>query len=268
MAYDKTKLTEPRFCLYIHTRPDTGEIFYVGIGTINRPTYSNQRNRHWKNIVAKNNGNFFVDVLCKDQLRYSVYQMEKALIKFFGRKDNGTGILVNQTDGGDGTVGFSPWNKGIPVSDAAKENLRIKNTGQKRNDEFRRKRREYQLGRPRSEETKAKLSIAFKGRFVSEETRLKQSIAGTGRIVGGLRRQRIAATISKNNGYIIEQIDLETGNVVNTYMNASIAKRQTGFANIAGVVCGTHKSSGGYGWRKSYNKRKLKKLIKEFSKLN
>ena len=42
------------------------------------------------------------------------FEWERYWIKYFGRRDNGTGQLTNHTDGGEGTSGHPAWNRGKP----------------------------------------------------------------------------------------------------------------------------------------------------------
>ena len=88
--------------VYKHTRMDTNEIFYIGIGDGNdyKRAYSkDSRNLWWKNIVAKTE--YIVEIL-KDNLSWEeACEKEKYYIKKYGRTIEG-GILVNITEGGEG----------------------------------------------------------------------------------------------------------------------------------------------------------------------
>lgn len=75
--------------------------------------------------------------------------IERRLIRWWGRKDIGTGILRNRTDGGDG--GSFPG-KSNPM-----------------------------FGKPRTDEVKRKLSVANTGKVMPQETREKISVTLTGR---------------------------------------------------------------------------------------
>ena len=44
------------FYVYLHTRNDTGEIFYVGKGKKSRASSKRGRNDYWNNIVTKAGG--------------------------------------------------------------------------------------------------------------------------------------------------------------------------------------------------------------------
>ena len=86
--------------VYFHRRKDTNEVFYVGIGTIQRAMSPSGRNRHWKRIVSKYGYDIEIvhegltwDEACKYEVKY---------IKEFGRHNLKEGNLCNMTDGGDG----------------------------------------------------------------------------------------------------------------------------------------------------------------------
>ncbi len=95
--------------LYRHIRLDKNEPFYIGIGSDNRYRRANERARrstHWKNIVAKSL--YQVDILFDNLTWENAYKKEIEFIELYGRKDIGTGTLVNLTGGGDGAYKTNP----------------------------------------------------------------------------------------------------------------------------------------------------------------
>jgi len=91
--------------VYTHTRLDTNEVFYVGIGSDNEYSRANTikgRNAFWYRVVKK--VDFKVDVV-EDGLSWEEACIrERALIKEHGRRDQKLGTLVNLTDGGEGLL--------------------------------------------------------------------------------------------------------------------------------------------------------------------
>ena len=63
--------------------------------------------------------------------------IERRMIQWYGRKDLGTGILLNMTDGGDGGIGKKIWNLGIPMEQEHKDKISVANKGRKRSDSTR-----------------------------------------------------------------------------------------------------------------------------------
>ena len=101
-----------------------------------------------------------------EAFRHEIY-----MIDVFGRKDLGTGILHNRTDGGEGP-------SGAIIS-----------------EEDRRKRSEALKGHIVSEETRIKLSKANKDKILSEEHKRKMSEALKGHIVSEETRKKIGVNI-------------------------------------------------------------------------
>lgn len=84
-------------------------------------------------------------------LESDAHNLEIKYIKLFGRKDIGTGILRNLTNGGEGVSGFKQ-------TEEHKEKVRLANIGQKRSEETKQKMRESALKRcPLTEKEKEKL---------------------------------------------------------------------------------------------------------------
>ena len=92
--------------LYRHIRLDKNEPFYIGIGIDMKRAYEKykSRNSFWKSIINKTD--YRVDILFDDLTWEEACEKEKEFIKLYGRRDLGTGTLINLTDGGDGAGGF------------------------------------------------------------------------------------------------------------------------------------------------------------------
>lgn len=131
--------------LYRHIRLDKNEPFYIGIGEKeSRAHKKHGRNEFWKKIINKTD--YRVEILFDDLTWEQAQEKEIEFISLYGRRDLGTGILVNLTDGGENPP---------------------KMFGHK-----------FNLGRIPSLETRKKRSESLKGRTFSEETRkLKSDIA-------------------------------------------------------------------------------------------
>jgi len=93
--------------VYRHRRLDNNQIFYVGIGKEEKRAYSKSgRSGWWRNITK--NIKYKVEVLIRDLSWEDSCELEVLLIKEYGRQDIDTGILINLTDGGEGTSGAKP----------------------------------------------------------------------------------------------------------------------------------------------------------------
>ena len=122
----------------------------------------------------------------EESFRHEVY-----MIAVFGRKDLGTGILHNRTNGGDGVSGavvsdetrrkMSEALKGKPRSKEIRRKISEAHKGKTHSEKSRRNMSESQKGKTFSEETKRKLSEAKKGKTHSEETKAKMSEAHKGK---------------------------------------------------------------------------------------
>jgi hypothetical protein len=156
------------FYVYQYIRDDSTP-YYVGKGKGNRAWARNKNDRIRQPPTDDR------IIIVKDNLTENeAHSLEIELIFKYGRKDLGTGILHNLTNGGEGGSG----RKNSPEHIAAMAKANIGNTynlGKKRPKEVVERIAKANTGKKRSEETKRKLSESHLGKKDSEETKLKKS---------------------------------------------------------------------------------------------
>lgn len=106
-------MTQRIYYCYAHIDSSNSEVFYIGKGLYHNngraQRYESKKDRNkwhlnkWNKCLTL--GTFVVKVFFESTSEEEVFQMERDAIAFYGRKDIGTGNLLNMTDGGDGVSG-------------------------------------------------------------------------------------------------------------------------------------------------------------------
>lgn len=149
------------YYVYAYLRED-GSPYYIGKG---------KGDRAWKKgkgEVGKPTDPARIIIVESNLTLTGSLAIERRLINWYGRIDLGTGILRNQTDGGDGGKGASIGNR---LSDDTKQKISLAHKGKKKS--------------PMSEESKKKLSDSMIGKNRGKkrtEQRVRQSQVQKGKI--------------------------------------------------------------------------------------
>lgn len=123
-------------------------------------------------------------------------------------------------------------NRTRKVSDKTKEKIRLSQIGKKLSDAHIQKIREGNIGKQRTDESKLKISQALKGKSKSAKAKKNMSLSHS--------RKRA-----------IQQLDINTSEVINEFESIMEAARKTGYHYGAIQNCchGRSKTSNGYKWR-------------------
>jgi len=176
--------TQKEYYIYAYLREDKTP-YYIGKGKGDRAFIKNRKGT--KPPKDKSRIIFLKQKLTEEE----AFKHEIYMIAVLGRKDIGTGILRNKTDGGEGP-------SGAIISKETKRKISEANKGENHplygkspSEETRKKISEANkgenhplYGKSHSEETRRKQSEAKKGKIVSEETRKKLSEAKKGKFSG------------------------------------------------------------------------------------
>lgn len=165
-----------------------GTPYYIGKGKALRVI-----DKHQNTTVPKNRS--YIVILEHNLTEVGALALERRYINWYGRKNLGTGILHNKTDGGDGTSGIlkdcttknlisssvkeyyrlnprKGWSEesNKKRSKTVKKNYKERKTLAVRSDESNKKRSEsvknYRKANPMSNDTKLKISLAIKDRVI------------------------------------------------------------------------------------------------------
>lgn len=175
------------FYVYAYLRKN-GTPYYMGKGKDNRAYEEHRVNNKGVHTPTDKSRIIFLETNLSE---IGALALERRMIKWYGRKDNNTGILRNKTDGGEGFAGLIKSaehkqkiglaNKGRklgPQSDEAKKKKSVSGKGKHNNRKLKykpeRKMQQTRVLKVHTKESREKMATSHTGLTQTDETKLKR----------------------------------------------------------------------------------------------
>ena len=156
------------YYVYAYIRKSDNTPYYIGKGKENR-AYE----KHGRIKLPKDKSKIIF--LEKNLSEIGAFALERRYIRWYGKKIDNSGILLNLAEGGEGSSGYIPsQERRKQISEQMKGNAH--NKGKFQSIESNIARSKALKGRIISEEHRLKISQALKGRIVSKESIKKSKI--------------------------------------------------------------------------------------------